>query len=77
MKKYDLGPNLIFFSLLDGGIEDPNITSIGPSLARQRKAIEMAFRWRVDDGPTLNAGMVALWFLRESRPVLLRNPIFL
>ena len=23
----------------------------------------MAFRWRADDGPTLNAGLVALWFL--------------
>ena len=22
----------------------------------------MAFRWRADDGPTLNAGLVALWF---------------
>ena len=26
---------------------------------------------------TLNAGLVALWFYRGSRPVLLRNPIFL
>ena len=25
---------------------------------------------------TLNAGLVALWFFRGSRPVLLKNPIF-
>ena len=37
----------------------------------------MAFRWRVDDGPALNAGLVALRFFRGSRPILLENPIFL
>ena len=37
----------------------------------------MAFRWRADDGPTLKAGLAALWFFRGSAPVLLRNPIFL
>ena len=26
--------------------------------------------------PTLNAGLVALWFFKVSEPVLLRNPIF-
>ena len=45
----------------DVGREDPNSTISGPSLARQRNAIKMAFRWRADDGPTLNAGLVALW----------------
>ena len=25
-----------------------------------KRAIEMAFRWRADDGPTMNAGLVAL-----------------
>ena len=39
---------------------DPNTTISWPSSARQRYAIEMAFRWRADDGPTLNAGSVAL-----------------
>ena len=29
------------------------------------------------DGPTLNAGLVALWFFRGSGPVLLRNHIAL
>ena len=36
----------------------------------------MAFRWRADDGSTLNAGLVAVWFFRASGPVLLRYPIF-
>ena len=42
--------------------EDPNTTISGPSSARQRSAIYMAFRWRADDGPTLKAVLVALWF---------------
>ena len=33
---------------------------LGPSSARQRNAINMAFRWRANDDPTLNAGLVAL-----------------
>ena len=57
------------------GKEDLNSTR--PSSARQRNAIEMAFRWQADDGPTLKAGLVALCFFRGSRPVLLRKPIFL
>ena len=36
----------------------------------------LAFRWRADDGPTVNAGLVSLWFFRGSRPILLGNPIF-
>ena len=51
---------MINFFLVDGGIEDPNTALIGPSLARQRNAIEMAFRWRADDGPPWNAGLAAL-----------------
>ena len=39
-------------------------------------ANKMAFRWRADDGPSLNAGLVALRFCRGSAPVLQRNPIF-
>ena len=45
----------------------PNNTKGGPSSTRQRNAIS-------DDGPTLNTGLVALWFFRGSVPVLLRNP---
>ena len=49
-----------------------------PLLAgHHRPASETPLKWRADDGPTLNAGLVALWFLRGSVPVLLRNPIFL
>ena len=40
-------------------------------------AIEMAFRWPADCGPTLNADFVALRVLVGSEPVLLRNPIVL
>ena len=41
------------------------------------KRFKMAFRWRADDGPALNAGLPALWLFSVSRPVLLRNSIFL
>ena len=34
----------------------------------------MTFRWRADDGPTLNAGLVAFRIFRGSGPVLLRKP---
>ena len=54
------GVHLITFSLVDEVIEDPNITINGTSSTRQRNAIVMAFRWRADAGPTLNAGLVAL-----------------
>ena len=38
----------------------------------------MAFRWRADDGSTLNAGLVDVWFFKESgQVILLRNPIVL
>ena len=51
------GPNLIkIFFLVDEGMEDPNVTINGPSSARQQNA----FRWRAEDGPILNAGLVAL-----------------
>ena len=40
-----------------------------------RPASETPFnRWR--DGPTLNAGLIALCFLRRAGPVLLRNLYF-
>ena len=52
--------NVCFLFLVDDGSEDPNNTKSGPSSARQRNVIEMAFRWRDDNGPTLYAGLVAL-----------------
>ena len=48
---------------LDDGREDPNSTKSRPSSARLRNAIEMAFRWRVENGPSLNVGLVVLLFL--------------
>ena len=52
--------DVVFFFIVDEGWEDPNTTISGPSSACQRNAISMAFRWHADDGPTLNAGLVAL-----------------
>ena len=49
------GPTLITFFY--EGREDPRTTISGPSSAH-----EMAFRWRADDRPTLNAGLVAAIF---------------
>ena len=48
---------LSFFFFFDegGGGKDSNTTISGPSTTRQRNAIQMAFRWRADAGPTLNA----------------------
>ena len=37
----------------------------------------MAFPWSTVHGPTLNAGLVTLWFSRGSGPVLLGNLIVL
>ena len=56
------GPNSenVFFFIIDEGREGPNTTKIGPSSTGQLNAIEMAFHWWADDGPTLNAGLVAL-----------------
>ena len=51
-------------------------TMSGPLSSRQQNAIEMAFCWRDGGGPSLNADLLALWFYRGSRPVLLRDPIF-
>ena len=49
--------NVFFFCffLVDVGREDPITTIRGPSSAGD---IEMAFRWRADDGPKVNAGLV-------------------
>ena len=44
------GPTQLFFSR---GREGPNTTKSGPIVGPQ-------FRWRADDGPSWNAGLVAL-----------------
>ena len=49
----------VFFKF-DEGRKDQNTTISGPPLARQQNTILMAFRWRANDGHTLNAGLVAL-----------------
>ena len=52
------GPTLIRFVLVNEGIEDPNTTKSDSLSARQRSAIVMKFRWRVNNDPTF-AGLVA------------------
>ena len=54
------GSKFDIYFLVDWRTEDPKTALIGPASARQRNAIEMAFRWRADDGSTLNAGLVTL-----------------
>ena len=36
----------------------------------------MVFRWWANGGPTLNAGLIALWFYNGSKPELLKPFIF-
>ena len=62
--------------LVDWGIERPNTALIGPSSGRQRNAIEMAFRWQADDGPTLYAGFVALRFFQGIRISIAKNTLY-
>ena len=71
------GGSVFCFLLVDDGREDQNTTKSGSLSNRERNAIEMAFCWRTDDAPTLNAGLVDLFFSRGSGPVLLGNPIVL
>ena len=48
-------------TLSEGVVKDNrNATKNGPPLTHQQIAIEMAFCWRFDNGPPLNAGLVAL-----------------
>ena len=49
-----------FDSFFDEGGVDPSTTISGPSTTLLAKRHLMAFRWRVDDDPTLNAGLIAL-----------------
>ena len=59
-KFYQRGSKFDNVFFVDEWRKDLNITISGPSSARQRNAFEMAFLWRADDGPTLNAGSAAL-----------------
>ena len=71
------GLNLITFLLVYKGIEGPNTTTNGPSLARQRNAIKWRFTGRPMMAQELNDCLFALCFFRRYGPVLQRNPIFL
>ena len=50
----------VVFFLFFVFFEEMDATKSGSSSARQRNAIKMAFSWRADNGPPLNAGLVAL-----------------
>ena len=54
--------------LIDEGRENQNTTKSSPSTI----VIEMAFRWRADDGPTLNAGLVfhGIWTSNAKKPYI-------
>ena len=66
--------NNIFFRERRNGERIQTKTTIsGPSSTHQWNSVWMAFCWRVDNGPKLHAGLVALWFFRGSGPVLLRK----
>ena len=60
-KFHQRGPNSDnFFLMRRENIQIDNCNLNGPSSARQRNVIQLAFRWRADDDPTLNAVLVAL-----------------
>ena len=70
------GPTLKTF-LVEEGTEDPNTTKSGPLSACQQNAILMVFRWRANDGPTLNAGLIDV-ILQRIRTRIAKKPyIFL
>ena len=60
-----------------GWREDRNASKSGPSSARQRNAIEMVFRWRADEWPTIKCWLGSFEIFRGSGSILLGNPIFL
>ena len=66
------GPTLKTF-LVEEGTEDPNTTKSGPLSARQQNAILMVFRWRANDGPTLNAGLIDV-ILQRIRTRIAKKP---
>ena len=75
---YQRGSNLDKFFLVGGGGIDEGQKNPDSTISNKR-AINCHLNgvcWWADDGPTLNASLVALWFFRGSRPVLQRNPIF-
>ena len=53
--------NIFFlFFAVGEGIEDPDTAIYWPSSARQQTPFKRCFAGWADDGPTLNAGLVAL-----------------
>ena len=70
------GSNFDTFFLVDEGREDPSTTVSGPSSAHQKNAIKWRFAgvpMMADDGPTLNAGLVAV-IVQGIRTCIARKP---
>ena len=61
-----------FFLVVEGRV-DPKYHSKRAIISPPAKPHLMVFRWRGDDGPTLNTGLVILWFFRGFGPVLLET----
>ena len=70
------GSNFDNVFLVDERRDDQNTTKSGQSSAHQRNAISMAFRWRPDDGLTLNSGLVALRFSKWIRTNIAKKTFF-
>ena len=66
---------IIVIYLVDEGKEDPN-TTVRVSLSRQRNVISMTFRWPANDGPKLNAGLVACDFSGDPISIAKKPYIF-
>ena len=60
---------LFFFFFLMRGARIQITTKSGQSSVRQEKAIECAFCWQDDGGPTLNVICLVALYFRESGPV--------
>ena len=67
------GPTLTTFVcllfLVDEVRDDPNTTRSWPLSTRQRKAIQMLFRWWADGGPALNASL-GIWTSIAKTPYI-------
>ena len=56
VNSFQLFQNVFLLLMREERIE--NTTNSGPLSASQQNAISMAFRWRANDGATLNASLV-------------------
>ena len=69
-KFYQRGSNYdVFWNFLfDEGREHPNTVTL--KAGQQWPASITLFRWRANDGPSLNAGLVALYFFKGIQTII-------